>query len=346
MNLVKHTHAPRERATPHAVRALALALLVLLLPGSGPRAHAQEGAGAVATSSPARVALTVTVTDPEGRPVTGLGRDAFAVYENKSEREVASFEAGAAPLSVGIVFDMSDSVSYSADVLDEARRALLAFAQRGDGSSEYFVMGFNKTSRLLADWTRDASAVGAGLNALPSLQRKGSRRTALLDALYEGLKKLGGGSNPKRVLLVVSDGEDNDSRRKLSEVRRLAAESGALVYAVAVSHGDDSVLVAPRWRSLEELCAASGGRAFHVESYLIMVGARRAGVDPLRDVRRAVEAIDVELRSQYTLGFLPSAPAGAAEWRRVTVRLKPQNKSAKASRARTREGYLSAAAPR
>jgi Ca-activated chloride channel family protein len=323
----------------HAPTLLALALL----PAAGPRAHAQqEGAGA---GAPAQVTLTVTVTDAGGRPVNGLGRDSFLVYEEKTEREVTSFAAGAAPLSVGIVFDMSDSASQSG-LLDEARRALLDFARRGDAANEYFVTGFNKTSQLLADWTRGAAGVGAGLNALLSLQRKGTRRTALFDALYEGLRKLGEGSNAKRVLLVVSDGEDNHSRRKLSEVRRLAAAGGALIYAVAINGFGDSVQAAPGWRKLEELCGATGGRAFYVESLILHVEQRRVGVDPLRDVRRAVEAIDVELRSQYTLGFRPGAPAAAAEWRRVAVRVKTPDRPGKTSPARAREGYLSPPAPR
>lgn len=323
-----------------ALLCCAPALLALLL--ASPRARAQTAAPA-AEADP--VELNVTVTDARGRLVTGFTRDSFLVYEDKKPREVVSFEEGRAPLSVGIVFDVSASITMNAEVLDEARRGLLDFVGRGGGSNEYFVIGFNKASHLLADWTRDPAAVAAGLSALTPLQNKGRDGTVFYDALYEALSKLGGGAHAKRVLLVVTDGADHGSRRRLPEVRRLAAAGGALVYALGI-YRHELAGTGPNEegrRNLSALCRASGGRDFYLESFRTPWQARVAHANPAAEVKGAFETIALELSNQYRIRFRPSPPSPRPEWRRVEVRVRAPGDPEKSFPARAREGYMSGA---
>lgn len=332
----------KEHAPFNVARTLALALL-FACGHVAARGQAQAGPAAAATPVP----LTVTVTDAQGRFVTGLTRDAFLVYEEKEERAVESFGGAEGPLSVGIVFDMSASVStYNAEAADQARRALLDFAKRGDKSNEYFVLGFNKELRLLSNWTRDAGAVADGLDGLAAMQSKGKGRTALYDALYEALAKFGRASNARRVLLLVSDGADNGSRRKFEEVRRLAASTGALVYGVGI-YRDAQIRMGATLdgqRRLEELCRVSGGRAFYVQTYETVWDARVARApDAGAEVRRSLDTIETELRNQYALTFTPAQKAPGERLRRVEVRVRAPQQRDKTFPARAREGYLPAA---
>lgn len=320
----------------YALTLLCCAYALLLAP---PRARAQT-AGQVQAEP---VELNVTVTDARGRLVTGFTRESFLVYEDKSPREIVSFEEGGSPLSVGIVFDVSASITINAEVLDEARRALLEFVRRGDGANEYFVIGFNKASHLMADWTRDPAAVAAGLSALTSLQNKGKNGTVFYDALHEALGKFAGSANAKRVLLVVSDGADHGSRRRFPEVRRLAAASGALVYALGI-YRHEIAGTGPNEegrRNLSTLCRASGGRDFYVESFRTPWQAKVARADPAADVKAALETVGLELGNQYRIRFRPSPPSAKPEWRRVEVRVRPPGTPEKGFPVRAREGYVS-----
>ena len=293
----------RSNATPRLL--LTLAALAACLP---PPAAAQDVPPVV---------RHITVTDRDGRFVKGLARESFAVYEGGAEREVISVSQEDAPVSLGVVFDMSASMTAaSGQELDAARRALADFHGRSHPANEYFVLGFAEAPRLLADWSRAAGPFVAGLNALPSMQKKGTHATALYDALYEGLEKVRRGAHAKRVVLVVSDGADNGSRRKLADVRRLAAETGALIYALAVyAHAGQGAGGAPL-RRLEELCRATGGRVFYVESYHPMWRAQ--AVAEQAKVGLWLQTLALELRTQYAVAFRAAA---GGDLRRVEVKV-------------------------
>ncbi|MDT5294861.1 MAG: Ca-activated chloride channel [Acidobacteriota bacterium] len=318
-------------------------IAALCAPPSASRAQNEASAPRASTDQPT-VVLTVTVTDKKGRFVNGLAREDFAVFEDSAEREVVALSAERVPASVGVVFDMSGSITYSSgNEVDAARRAVLELAKHGDKADEYFIMGFNNGTHLLTDWTHDSLAVADGLNALPALQGKGAMRTALYDAMYEGLSKVKEGANPKRVLLVVTDGQDNISRHKFEEVRRLAAAGGTLVYVLGI-YSHETMGYGPSevpMRKLEELCRATGGQSFAVESVRPMLkspGTKAA----LAEIKTALETIALELRSQYSLSFRPSPPAARkGEWRRVAVKVRQPRRPDKTYPARAREGYVS-----
>ncbi|MDQ3252424.1 MAG: VWA domain-containing protein, partial [Acidobacteriota bacterium] len=149
--------------------------------------------------------MTVTVTDMYGRFVTGLKKDGFTITDEKIPQEISFFSDEDAPVSLGVVFDVSGSMS--GDKIKRAREALRKFVETSHNSDEYFLIGFNHRPQLLLDRTRDSNAL---LDKLTLVQTKG--QTALYDACYLGVEKVTRGTHQKRALLVISDGQDNSSR--------------------------------------------------------------------------------------------------------------------------------------
>jgi len=163
------------------------------------------------------VTLTVTVTDTYGRYVSGLNKTAFAVFDDKQQQQITFFSDDDSPVSVGVIFDVSGSMS--GDKVKRARDALGKFIQTSHDSDEYFLIAFNSRAQLLLDRTRDGDSV---LNKLTFVETKS--QTALYDACYLGVEKVQRGSHPKRALLLISDGQDNDSRYTLNELRKMLKE--------------------------------------------------------------------------------------------------------------------------
>jgi Ca-activated chloride channel family protein len=178
------------------------------------------------------ITMTITVTDPFSRYVSGLSKKHFKVYDDNEEQEITFFSDDDAPVSVGIVFDLSGSMS--GDRIRRARMALSKFMETSHDKDEYFLIGFNSRAQLLLDRTRDSEAV---LSKLTFVEPKNN--TALYDACYLGVEKVQRGTHKKRALLVISD---------------------VVVYAVGIV-GNDSLGVAGQ-ATLEELAGASGGKAF------------------------------------------------------------------------------------
>src|SRR6185295_15146163 len=157
------------------------------------------------------ITLTVTVTDTYGRYVSGLSKGAFAVFDNKQQQEITYFSDDDSPVSVGVIFDVSGSMS--GDKVRRARDALSKFIQTSHDSDEYFLIAFNSRAQLLLDKTRDGDSI---LNKLTFVETKS--QTALYDACYLGVEKVQRGAHPKRALLLISDGQDNDSRYTFNEL--------------------------------------------------------------------------------------------------------------------------------
>src|SRR5205807_7844453 len=139
------------------------------------------------------------------------------IFDDKTLQEISFFSDDDAPVSVGVIFDVSGSMS--GDKVKRARDALAHFIQTSHDRDEYFLIAFNSRAQLLLDKTRDGNAV---LDKLTFIQTRNN--TALYDACYLGVEKVQRGAHPKRALLLISDGQDNDSRYTFSEVRRLLKE--------------------------------------------------------------------------------------------------------------------------
>jgi Ca-activated chloride channel family protein len=272
------------------------------------------------------ITLTVTVTDTYGRYVSGLDKKAFKVLEDKEEQEIEYFSDDDAPVSVGVIFDVSGSMS--GDKIRKAREALSRFIQTSHDSDEYFLIAFNSRAQLLLDKTRDGDAV---LNKLTFVQTRSN--TALYDACYLGVEKVTRGTHPKRALLLISDGQDNDSRYTFSEVRRLLKESDVVLYSIGILGGNDpgSSLGMEGQSVLDELSAVSGGKAFFPNT--------SAEMDEL------FERIALELRHQYSIGYRPKNFKNDGKWHKLKVKVTPPRGLPRLF-VRSREGYYAVTNPR
>ena len=174
----------------------------------------------------AMVSLNVTVVDHNGNFVVGLNQNNFEVYEDKIKQDVVNFTLDDAPLSVGIIFDLSGSMKSK---IRGAHDSLRSFTHICRDDDNIFVLGFNNHVQLLRDYTSDDGEV---LSSVLGAEPKGL--TALYDAVYMGMEKAKQGRNARKVLLVISDGQDNDSRYTLREIERFAKESDVLIYSIGI----------------------------------------------------------------------------------------------------------------
>lgn len=285
-------------------------------PLSQPGGKEQDGPVIVNTDL---ITLTVTVTDTYGRYVSGLSKTAFTVTDDKQPQDITFFSDDDSPVSVGVIFDVSGSMS--GDKIRRARDALANFIQTSHNSDEYFLIAFNSRAQLLLDRTRDGDAV---LNKLTFVETKNN--TALYDACYLGVEKVQRGTHPKRALLLISDGQDNNSRYTFNEVRRLLKESDVVLYAVGILSGSDagSSLGMEGQGILDELAGVSGGKAFFPRS--------AAEMDDI------FEQIALELRHQYSIGYRPNNFANDGKWHKVKVKVTPPRGLPRLF-VRSKEGY-------
>lgn len=265
------------------------------------------------------ITFTVTVTDTYGRFVSGLGKNAFTVMDDKKPQEITYFSDDDSPVSVGVIFDVSGSMG--GDKIRRARDALSKFIQTSHDSDEYFLIAFNSRAQLLLDKTRDGNAV---LDKLTFVQTKNN--TALYDACYLGVEKVQRGAHPKRALLLISDGQDNNSRYTFNELRRLLKESDVTLYGIGILSGNDagSSLGMEGQGILDDLASVSGGKAFFPRS--------AAEMDDI------FEQIALELRHQYSIGYKPTNFANDGHWHRIKVKVNPPRGLPRLF-VRSKEGY-------
>jgi len=272
------------------------------------------------------ITLNVTLTDMYGRFVTGLTKEAFTVYDDKEEQEITFFSDEDAPVSLGVIFDVSGSMGK--DKIAKAREALKHFIETSHDNDEYFLIGFNHRSQVLMDKTRDADAL---LTKLTFVQTKG--QTALYDACYLGVEKVTRGAHPKRALLIISDGQDNSSRYTFSELRRVLKESDVLIYAIGITDNGNpnGSLDVVGQTILDELAGVSGGRAFFP--------------DTAAEMNEIFERIAIELRHQYSISYRPKNFVNNGKWHKVKVKVQPPRGLPRLF-VRSKEGYYATTQPR
>lgn len=265
------------------------------------------------------VTLTLTVTDPYGRYVSGLTKDNFKIFDNNEEQKVTFFSDADAPISVGILFDVSGSMS--GEKINRSRQALERFINTSHPMDEYFLIAFNTRAQLLLDRTRNGEAV---LDKLTLVQPKNN--TALYDACYLGIERVTRGSHQKKALLIISDGQDNSSRYNFGEVRRLMKESDVTVYAVGIlSGGDAGSAVGMQGQAfLDELANVTGGKSFYPQTNV--------------ELDEIFERIALELRHQYSIGYTPTDFSPDGKWRKVKFKVNPPRGFPRLT-VRGREGY-------
>jgi Ca-activated chloride channel homolog len=249
------------------------------------------------------VQVPVTVTDPMNRLVTGLEKENFQLFDNNNGQPIRYFSSEDAPLSIGIIFDLSGSMSSK---FVRSRKALTEFLRTSNPQDEFFVVGFNDRPAVIVDYTSDPDDVEARMVML-----KPENRTALIDAVYLGIDHLRQAKYDRKALLVISDGGDNRSRYTEGELRKVVRESDVQIYSIGIF---DNYAPTPEEVSgptlLKEICEMTGGLLFQV------------GGD-MNDLEDIATRISAELRNEYLIGYTPTNQKHDGNWRKLKVKLLP-----------------------
>jgi Ca-activated chloride channel homolog len=266
------------------------------------------------------VNVIVSVTDPYGRFVTGLGKDHFDVFDDKVKQQIAHFTDEDSPVSLGIVYDVSGSMK---ERIVRSIKALRRFIETSHDDDDFFLIGFNDRAKLVQDFTPSGDQV---LGHLMFVQPKGS--TALYDAAYLAVEKVQQGRHSKKALLIISDGQDNNSRYTYKELRNRVKEADVQIYAIGITDPATDSLAGFGRGVLEEITRMTGGRVFFPNAYnepeLVEICTR----------------IALELRHQYSIGFYPTDMTSEAKWHKVQIKVNPPRGLGRLSLT-YREGYQS-----
>ena len=248
------------------------------------------------------VLVPVTVTDPLNRLVTGLDKENFSLFENNASQRIKTFSCEDAPVSIGVIFDLSGSMSNK---VIRARDSILQFLKTANPQDEFFVIGFNDRPELIEDFTSSVDDIEARLATVHA-----GHRTALLDAIYFGLNKMKQAKYERKALLVVSDGGDNRSRYTEGEVRSVVREADVQIYSIGIF---DPYAPTTEERLgpilLNDISDETGGRLFRV--------------DDVADMADIATKISAELRNEYVLGYKPDDAKRDGKWRKLKVKLMP-----------------------
>jgi Ca-activated chloride channel family protein len=251
--------------------------------------------------------VNVTVTEPTGRPVAGLEKDNFRIYEDGIEQEIVTFSSEDVPTTIGLIFDMSGSMT---DKIDRERQAFREFLKTSNPRDEFFLVSFNSKAKLTAGFTSSAEGLQ---NQMLYTVAKGS--AALFDAIGLGLKLIRGAHNSRHVLLILSDGGDNHSRLSENATKKFVREADCQIYALGIfaNLSDPTLRREEREgpRVLTDIAEMSGGRMFPVTK--------------IDDLPSIASEIGIEVRGQYLLGYRPSSRKRDGKWRKIKVSLKPPN---------------------
>jgi len=263
------------------------------------------------------VVLRATVRDQKGVPVSGLNQENFQVYEDKAIQQIESFSHEDVPVTIGLVIDTSGSMRPKRP---EVIAAAMAFARASNPDDQIFVVNFNEhVSMGLPEnmpFTNSAVQLGTALSRpIPT------GMTALYDAIAVGLEQLQKGKWDKKVLIVVSDGGDNASKHNLVQLMSLVNQSNAVIYTMGIFDETDEDR---NPRVLKQLSRTSGGEAFFPET--------------LQNILPICEQIAHDIRSQYTIAFVPTNKRQDGAYRKIEVKAHGLSGGKRLS-VSTRSGY-------
>jgi len=253
---------------------------------------------AVFRSDSKLVVLHATVLDQAGRRVTDLSNKAFRIYENGVEQEIKVFRREDAPVSIGLIIDDSGSMVKKRDKVAAAAMALIRASHPDD---EVFILHFNEKTFLDMEYTGDRTRLEKGLTTFDS---RGA--TAMRDALRLGISHSElRAREDKKVLVVVSDGEDNSSVTSQAYLVKAAQQSGVLIYAIGIlgEEGADSTRRAQK--DLDTFTQATGGKAYYLDDV--------SGADT------TAQEIAREVRDQYTIAYTPTNERLDGTYRKIQV---------------------------
>jgi VWFA-related protein len=316
------------------IRALAVALFPVCSLGlafqglsAGPLKTARPVSGALEAAAAeansirvdsALVQIPVHVTNVFGANVAGLSQSDFQLWDDDAQQAITHFSLDDAPASVGLVYDCSGSMH---DKMGQAAAAASAFFRTANPEDEFFLVEFGDSPKLAAPFT---SRVDEILSRI--LRTRPFGRTALLDALQLAMKEMKKASNPRKAIVILSDGGDNQSRRSLREIKNSLVESDIQAYAMGLYSQGDSRRLSTEERNgpklLQELSEQTGGRLFTVSK-----------ADELPGIS---ERISKELRTAYLLGYSPSILSRDGKYHHITVKV-----NGAGLRVYSRPGYYS-----
>jgi Ca-activated chloride channel homolog len=315
--------------------AVFCAFATVLLGQSGPQDAAKDATPFRADST--LVLVPVSVTDPSNRYVLGLEKEDLRLFEDGVEQKVTHFSNEDAPLSIGLLVDTSGSMGAK---LDTSRRAVAEFLKTLNTADEAFLVEFSDKAELAVPLTRDAGAIQSSMTSATS-----GGLTALLDAVNMGLQEMKHAKNPRKALLIISDGGDNNSRYTSTQISDLVREADVQVYAMGVF--EPSLTFGLSGGLSSGLSGGSGsGRLGTAEldgprllsAIADQTGGRALAATNLRELPGIAERIGIELRNQYVLAYSPQNPSRDGKYRKIEVKLQ-QPKALPALKARWRLGY-------
>jgi Ca-activated chloride channel family protein len=263
------------------------------------------------------VLVPVTVTDGSNRLITGLDEGNFQIFEGKEAQQIKHFSCEDAPVSIGILLDVSGSMAIK---IERARESVTELLGSSNPRDEFFLITFSDTPQLVQDFTQNLDLMQ---NHLLFTAPKG--RTALLDAIFLGIDNMKRAKYERKALLIISDGGDNRSRYTENDVKSLVKEADVLVYSIGIFDRN--------FPTLEERLGPGllGGIS-------ALTGASSYTLDNANDLLQITNRIAMELRNQYVLGYRPNISKRDGRYRKIKVKLMlPRGISA--LHAQARAGY-------
>ena len=274
---------------------------------------ASDTGEAIFSSDTRLVPLNVTVTDKASHLVTNLPRSAFQVFENGVLQQIKDFKGEDVPVSLGLVIDNSGSMREKRQGVESAALALVRDSNKQD---EVFIVNFNDEPYLDADFTSDIKEMERGLAKIDS--RGG---TAMRDAIQLSVEHLRDKSKrDKKVILVVTDGNDNASIVPLTALVRAAQQDDVLVYAIGLLSEEEKKDAKSAKRALDLLVESTGGQAFYPKD--------------VSEVEKIAHEVAHDIRNQYTITYTPTNQLLDGSFRQIKVVVKSSG-----AVARTRQGY-------
>jgi VWFA-related protein len=238
------------------------------------------------------IQVPVLVTDMRDRPVMGLPKSAFRLFEDDVEQQITTFSMVDAPISTGLVFDASRSMK---DRIGESRAAVEQFCKTSLPADEFNLVKFSDNPELISPFTRDTDEIQRQLS---SIQTHGW--TAMIDAIWLSVEQMRRSSNPRKVLLVLSDGGDNNSRYSEAELLSRVREADVRVYAIGLFQ---------RPRYLEKLAEETGGSVVWVHK--------------MSELPEAMETLSQQIRNEYVVGYFSNHAPNDGKYHKVRVEVQP-----------------------
>jgi Ca-activated chloride channel family protein len=296
-----------------AVTAVAWALIPLY--GQTPDAKVPEESPVFTFRTDTRlVDLHASVIDKQGHLVLNLPESAFKVYENGIQQEIKMFRREDVPVSLGLIIDNSASMH---DKRAKVASAALALVGVSNPQDEVFIMNFNEEASIEQDYTSNIKQLEAALRTINS-----RGQTAMRDALRMGIEHLRhGGKKEKKILLVVTDGEDNSSVETLDHVIQSAQQNGVIIYGVGLLSDDEPRERERAKQALDALTFATGGQAWYPQE--------------LSEVDGIAREVAHEIRNQYIIGYTPIDQSLDGKYRKIRVTVTAPGDPS----VRTRAGY-------